>query len=71
MIKIYSLKHYHYDWHEFQNLICVSRSIEKLEAHYEKIKSEYSNCTLIKSTEAYRQLAFEESHFLISEEKVV
>lgn len=60
---------YEYDYHEWESLIAVSTSFDKLSEHYSKVKkSDPQNYKLVKDCEEHKELEAEEVvHYLIKE----
>lgn len=46
-MKLYGLFEYTYDWYEWEELVVVSKSKEKLEKYYENYKGQYGKFQLV------------------------
>lgn len=63
---MYGLFRFTYDYHQFQRLECVSRSVEALEARYEQLRSEQRYLFPLIDAERHDEFwGMEEAHYCI------
>lgn len=70
-MKIYGLFEYTYDWYEWEQLIVVSRNVEKLKKYYETYKGEYGKFLLVEESEHKDYAKDQHNHMIIREVQVV
>ena len=70
-MKIYGLFEYTYDYHEWEQLIVVSRSVDKLQKFYETYKGEYGKFPLVEGVHHHDHAQLESNHLIIREVGVV